>query len=154
MRTFRGIAAIFLVVALAFGAAGCNSDKGIVARVNGEEVTQEQFDRYYEQVVTQMGGDLDEETAIEYKRQLLDLLIESMLVTQEAEKQGADLSEEAVSAGISELSGGATDMAVIETSPDGLILRETAPGVTVEQVVAATEARLTIPANVPEMAIA
>lgn len=114
MRTFRGIAAIFLVVALAFGAAGCSSDKGIVARVNGEEVTQEQFDRYYEQVVTQMGGDLDEETAIEYKRQLLDLLIESMLVTQEAEKQGADLSEEAVNAGISELMGGETDMAVIE----------------------------------------
>ena len=114
MRTFRGIAAIFLAVALVLGAAGCNSDKGVVARVNGEDVTQEQFDRYYEQVVTQMGGDLDEETATEYKRQLLDLLIESMLVTQEAEKQGADLSEEAVSAGISELMGGETDMAVIE----------------------------------------
>ncbi len=47
-----------------------------------------------------------------------------------------------------------TEMAVIETSADGLILRETAPGVTVDQVVAATEAKLTIPANVPEMAIA
>lgn len=114
MRTFRGIAAIFLAVALVAGAAGCKSDKGIVARVNGEDVTQEQFDRYYEQVVTQMGGDIDEETAIEYKRQLLDLLIESMLVTQEAEEQGADLSEEAVNAEISELMGGETDMAVIE----------------------------------------
>lgn len=114
MRTFRGIAAIFLTVALVLGAAGCTGDKGVVARVNGEEVTQEQFDRYYEQVVSQMGGDLDEETATEYKRQLLSLLIESMLVTQEAEKQGADLSEEAINAGISELMGGETDMAVIE----------------------------------------
>lgn len=47
-----------------------------------------------------------------------------------------------------------TDMAVIETSDEGLILRETAPGVTVEQVVAATEAKLIIPSDVPEMAIA
>lgn len=114
MRTFRGIAAIFLAVALVFGAAGCKSDKGVVARVNGEDITQEQFDRYYEQVVAQMGGDLDEETALAYKRQLLDLLIESTLVTQEAEKQGADLSEEAINAGISQLMGGETDMAVIE----------------------------------------
>lgn len=114
MRTFRGIAAIFLTVALVLSAAGCTGDKGVVARVNGEEVTQEQFDRYYEQVVSQMGGDLDEETATEYKRQLLSLLIESMLVTQEAEKQGADLSEEAINVGISELMGGETDMAVIE----------------------------------------
>lgn len=114
MRTFRGIAAIILAVALVSGVAGCKSDKGVVARVNGEEITQEQFNRYYEQVATQMGGNLDEETAIAYKRQLLDLLIESMLVTQEAEKQGADLSEEAVNAGISELMGGETDMAVIE----------------------------------------
>lgn len=114
MRTFRGIAALFLSVALAFGAAGCKSDEGVVARVNGEDITQEQFDRYYEQVETQMGGDIDDESAIEYKRQLLTLLIESVLVTQEAEAQGADLSDEAVNAGISELMGGETDMAVIE----------------------------------------
>ncbi|MDO8847443.1 MAG: peptidylprolyl isomerase [Coriobacteriia bacterium] len=114
MRTFRGIAAIFFAVALVLGAAGCDSDKGVVARVNGEDITQVQFDRYYEQVITQMGGELDEETALQYKQQLLSLLIESELVTQEAEELGADLSPEAVDAGISELMGGETDMTVIE----------------------------------------
>jgi len=37
-----------------------------------------------------------------------------------------------------------TDMAVIDVTPQGLVLRETAPGVTVEDVVKATEATLTI----------
>ena len=35
-----------------------------------------------------------------------------------------------------------TNLAVIEVTPAGLILRETAPGVTVEQVVAATDSKL------------
>jgi len=46
-----------------------------------------------------------------------------------------------------------TEMAVIEPTEDGLVLRETAPGVTVEQVVAATAARLVIPSTVPVMPI-
>jgi acetate CoA/acetoacetate CoA-transferase beta subunit len=45
-----------------------------------------------------------------------------------------------------------TELAVI-TFPDGrATLLETAPGVSVEQVVAATAAELVIPARVPEMA--
>ncbi|HXE71150.1 MAG TPA: CoA transferase subunit B [Candidatus Nitrosotenuis sp.] len=37
-----------------------------------------------------------------------------------------------------------TDMAVIERTPEGLVLTETAPGVTVEEVLAATEAELKV----------
>ena len=37
-----------------------------------------------------------------------------------------------------------TELAVIEPTPDGLILRETAPGVTIEQVLRATEADLKV----------
>lgn len=47
-----------------------------------------------------------------------------------------------------------TDMAVIEPGPEGLLLREVAPGVTKEQVIAATEAKLIVPETVPEMPIA
>ena len=46
-----------------------------------------------------------------------------------------------------------TDLAVIEPTEAGLVLREVAPGVTVEQVVAATSAKLIIPDAVPTMAI-
>ncbi len=47
-----------------------------------------------------------------------------------------------------------TDLAVIEPSTAGLILRETAPGVTVEQVIAATEATLIVVDDPVEMQFA
>ena len=47
-----------------------------------------------------------------------------------------------------------TDLAVIEPTEKGLVLKEVAPGVTVEQVVAATEAKLIMPPQVPEMRLA
>jgi acetate CoA/acetoacetate CoA-transferase beta subunit len=46
-----------------------------------------------------------------------------------------------------------TDMAVIEPNADGLVLRELAPGVTVEAVVAATDAELTIDPQLTSMRI-
>lgn len=44
-----------------------------------------------------------------------------------------------------------TDLAVIEPTDEGLVLRERGPGVTVEQIVAATTAKLVIKGDVPEM---
>jgi acetate CoA/acetoacetate CoA-transferase beta subunit len=46
-----------------------------------------------------------------------------------------------------------TDLAVIEPTPEGLILRERAPGVSVDEVRAATEATLFLPESVPEMVL-
>src|SRR4051794_5196572 len=46
-----------------------------------------------------------------------------------------------------------TDLAVIEPTADGLLLKELAPGITVTAVRQATEADLIIPDHVPEMAI-
>ena len=46
-----------------------------------------------------------------------------------------------------------TEMAVIEPTEESLLLREIAPGLSIERVVAATEAHLIIPAQVPEMAL-
>jgi len=44
-----------------------------------------------------------------------------------------------------------TDLAVIEPTEAGLVLREHAPGVSVEDIIAATEAALIITGDVPEM---
>jgi 3-oxoacid CoA-transferase B subunit len=46
-----------------------------------------------------------------------------------------------------------TDLAVIEPTDDGLVLRERAPGVSIETIQAATAAALIIPPTVPEMPI-
>jgi acetate CoA/acetoacetate CoA-transferase beta subunit len=47
-----------------------------------------------------------------------------------------------------------TDMAVIEPTDQGLLLRERAPGVSVAEIVAATGAELLVTGDVPEMPIA
>jgi acetate CoA/acetoacetate CoA-transferase beta subunit len=47
-----------------------------------------------------------------------------------------------------------TDLAVLKSSDQGLVLTEVAPGVSVNDVVQNTEAELIIPAEVPEMPIA
>jgi 3-oxoacid CoA-transferase B subunit len=46
-----------------------------------------------------------------------------------------------------------TDLAVIEPTDKGLVLRERAPGVEIAEIVAATSASLHIPDYVPEMAL-
>ena len=46
-----------------------------------------------------------------------------------------------------------TDLAVLDVTADGLVLREVAPGVTTDDVVAATGAPLTVPDDVPAMAL-
>ena len=47
-----------------------------------------------------------------------------------------------------------TELAVLEPTSDGLLLREVAPGVSVQDVIAVTDARLVIPTNVPTMRLA
>ena len=44
-----------------------------------------------------------------------------------------------------------TELAVIDVTPEGLVLKERAPGVSVEEIKKATAAKLTVPANVPEI---
>ena len=46
-----------------------------------------------------------------------------------------------------------TDLAVIDVEDGKLVLRERAPGVTADVIAKATAAPLTVPANVPEMAL-
>src|ERR1700754_3390889 len=44
-----------------------------------------------------------------------------------------------------------TELAVLEITPDGFVLQERAPGVSVEEIVARTAGRLVVPEFVPEM---
>lgn len=44
-----------------------------------------------------------------------------------------------------------TNLAVLEVTPDGFLLRERAPGVSVEEIQKATEGRVVVKGNVPEM---
>jgi 3-oxoacid CoA-transferase subunit B len=44
-----------------------------------------------------------------------------------------------------------SELAVIDVTPQGLVLRERAPGVSVDEIKKATAAKLTVPDNVPEM---
>lgn len=44
-----------------------------------------------------------------------------------------------------------TELAVLEVTPDGFVLKERAPGVSVEEIVAKTAGRLMVPSSVPEM---
>jgi 3-oxoacid CoA-transferase subunit B len=46
-----------------------------------------------------------------------------------------------------------TDLAVIDVTPHGLVLRERAPGVSVEQIAAATDVPLVVHGDVPEMVL-
>jgi 3-oxoacid CoA-transferase subunit B len=46
-----------------------------------------------------------------------------------------------------------TELAVLEVTPAGFKLLERAPGVTVEHIIASTEATLIIDGEIPEMAI-
>jgi 3-oxoacid CoA-transferase subunit B len=46
-----------------------------------------------------------------------------------------------------------TDLAVLEVEATGLVLRERAPGVTVEEIIAATGAPVRVPGQVPEMQV-
>lgn len=44
-----------------------------------------------------------------------------------------------------------TELAAMDVTSDGLVLRERAPGVSVDEIKKATEAKLIVPDNVPEM---
>ena len=47
-----------------------------------------------------------------------------------------------------------TELAVIEPTEEGLVVRELAPGVSIGQVIEATEAKLILPPEIPEMKLA
>lgn len=125
MRITRGIAALLLATLVVGALAGCSGDgdggsvlgggsKDTVARVNDTDIDRAELDAVYEQIVAQSGGELDEATSAAYKTQILQMLIDSALITENAEELGADLSDEAVDERLSSLMGGVDEAAMEE----------------------------------------
>lgn len=106
---------ILLVVALAATvalAAGC-SDENVAAKVNGEVITVDELDKQVEQLKKQYpqmfeGAD-GEGRLLDFKRRLLDNLINQELVAQAAKKEGLEVTEADVKKQIKQLKSGFDD---------------------------------------------
>ncbi|MCY4724731.1 SurA N-terminal domain-containing protein [Nocardioides sp. STR2] len=79
----------------------------VVAEVNGEQVTKEEFVPIYEAAFqqaaaqAQMGGEGPDEEAL--RKQTADNLVDTELLLQEAESRGLEVSDEAVDAELTDL---------------------------------------------------
>lgn len=109
MRTFRPLFAFALVAALLVGAAGCGS-KDVAAVVNGEKISkaelEAQVSRLIEQSPEMFKGEEGESRLLEFKRQLLDNMINNVLIRQAAAERGIEVTEEEINVQIEDLKGG------------------------------------------------
>ncbi|MCL2503966.1 MAG: peptidyl-prolyl cis-trans isomerase [Coriobacteriia bacterium] len=113
MKRIRGLATALLAAALAFSMVGCDKIKvqqGIAASVNGEKITIEELDKqlaqYKEQYPQLFQGKDAEQRELEYRRRLLDNLIDQVLVRQAAKDKGVDITDEKVAQQIDQLKAG------------------------------------------------
>lgn len=110
MRTLRGLAALTIALVVLLGSVACGEKVEVVARVNGVDITRAEFDRIYQQLITQSGVTVtDDAQKLQYQKALMGMLIEAELVTQNADELGADLSEAAIDAQVESMMGGSTD---------------------------------------------
>jgi len=94
---------------MGLAACGSKSSEAVVARVNDEDITKAEFDRVYERVMSQANATPDATQTVEYQKAILEMMIESALIRQEAARLGADLSETTITAQVNsfiESSGG------------------------------------------------
>jgi peptidyl-prolyl cis-trans isomerase D len=96
------LVAFLLLIVLEWGAdyTGIQQQKGIIASINGEDITIEQFDRRYEQLIEnyrQSQGDTPPESQLEYFRnQTWESLVRDVLIAQEIEKRGIAATEKEI----------------------------------------------------------
>ena len=113
MKTLSRLVLSLMVVSMLFGATACSGSGDDVARVNGEAITRADFDAILEMAKTQnptaFEGSEDSTLIVEYKRSLLDTLIENQLVRQAAEEEGAEVAEADIDAQIESIMTGFAD---------------------------------------------
>lgn len=109
MRTFRPLIVLGLAAALLAGVAGCGSND-VAAVVNGEEISktelEAQVNRLMEQSPQMFEGEEGESRLVEFKRQLLDNMINAVLIRQAAEERGITVTDEEIDAQIEDLKAG------------------------------------------------
>lgn len=110
--TFRIGVIAALIAVLALGLIGC-SDKNVAAKVNGEAITldelNEQIDQLKEQYPSMFDGADGEGRLLDFKKRLLDNLIDQKLIAQAAEEQGVDVTDSDIDNQIEQLKSGFTD---------------------------------------------
>lgn len=118
MKRLTSIVAVLLAVVLLAGSAGCAcTNAGLIAKVNGKGIKQDDFDkeiaRYKEQYPT-MFGNADAE--FRFRRSLLNQMIDAELLSQAADKEGVKVTDEEVAKQIENLKKGFKDQAAFEAA--------------------------------------
>ncbi len=102
MKSARILGVVAVVLALAFVATGCSSNKDVAAKVNGEKImiaaVNEQVDQIKEQYPTMFTGTDGEGRLLDYKQSVLDNLINLALVEQAAKEEGVNVTDADVQA--------------------------------------------------------
>ena len=84
MKFYRMIAAVVLVIAVAFLAVGCSSSKDTAAEVNGEKISladlNKQVEQLKKQYPTMFTGSDGEGRLLDFKQRMLDNMINQILV--------------------------------------------------------------------------
>ncbi len=124
------IVAVSVALSLVVIAAGCGGGDA-VAKVNGERITRAEYDGIVDVVkkqdMTFASLKEDDPQFLQYKRMILDSMIEAVLVRQEAKKQGAKITDKEIDAKLAEIKAG---------YPDEKTFNETVQksGMTIEQI--------------------
>jgi len=104
-KKIRVLALALIMAGLIFALTGCQEDKEekIVGEVNGDAITQKQFDQhyklvvnYYEQVYGKIDENKDKELIKSLKDSTFDDLVVQKLVWQEAQKRGLEVDQQQV----------------------------------------------------------
>lgn len=130
MRVRMRIAAATAALALIVTAAGCGTSDA-VAKVNGEKITREEFDGIVEvakkQDTTLASLKEGDAMLLQYKRMILDSMIEAVLVRQEAKRVGIKVTDKDIDAKLAEIKASYPD----ENSFNEVVKQS---GMTMEQI--------------------
>lgn len=130
MRARTRIAAATAALALIVTAAGCGASD-VVAKVDGEKITREEFDGIVEvakkQDTTLASLKEGDAMLLQYKRMILDSMIEAVLVRQEAKRVGIKITDKDIDAKLAEIKASYPD----ESSFDEVVKQS---GMTMEQI--------------------